>query len=97
MSEAFDTTGAKINPIAHLIEIDKKNVKGEQRIAPAFTPKELAELRATDAKRAQRELDAPYLGYPKPPPPPTKRQLLIREIARDIVDYASSISTGDNL
>lgn len=93
MTEAFDTTGAKFSP---LIDNTGKNHKGDGPMQSIWTSKELAEIKALDAKRIQRELDAPYIGWPKPAPP-TKRQLLIREIAREIIHYASSVKSGDDL
>lgn len=82
MTEAFDTTGSKINLVAHPVDNIIANHKGEGRIAPVFTPKELAELKATDERRARIEADAPYLGWPKPAPLFTHKNPLVNEVAK---------------
>jgi hypothetical protein len=78
----FDSAGNEISGIISKVgEVFLGNHKGEQPMQPIFTKAELNEFKRLDAARAQRALDAPYLGWPTPLPRFTHPNPLVNEMA----------------
>lgn len=82
MTEAYDTAGNKITPVGVMIDNTGANHRGDGPMQSIWTPAELADLKARDAIRAQRELDAPYLGWPEPKPMFTHKNPIVNEVAQ---------------
>lgn len=67
MTEAFDTSGTKINPVAQLVEIEK-DIKHKRSTWGDDTPAQKAENERWRKWREDAIANAPYFGWPKPTP-----------------------------